>query len=141
MKCITACFGAPKSTQKGPLNGTAPSTNSIPNKSPPPVSESKAKIESVNLVTRSLEEGDYHKGKLDVIFILFILNTIQVIRHLLAGFLQILSQLTQVGDYAEGKFKERFAQQQALPGIYKVVVIEGENELLLAGKNKYYIEN
>ena len=46
-----------------------------------------------------------------------------------------------MGDYAEGKFKERFAQQQALPGIYKVVVIEGENELLLAGKNKYYIEN
>lgn len=49
-----------------------------------------------------------------------------------AGFLQLLSQLTQVGDYDEATFKARFAQLQALPDFYTTVVIEGASVAFLS---------
>lgn len=41
-----------------------------------------------------------------------------------AGYLQLLSQLTQVGEYDEETFLKRFAEIEALPETYKIVVIE-----------------
>lgn len=63
MNCITACFSSPKVVQKGPANGTAAPANSIPKVTSQPVSEDKFKMGSASLVTRPLEEGDYHKGE------------------------------------------------------------------------------
>jgi len=44
----------------------------------------------------------------------------------IAGFLDLLSQLTEVGNYNEAVFKARFSQMQSLPEMYKTIVIEGE---------------
>lgn len=54
-----------------------------------------------NIVVRDLEAGDYHKG-----------------------YLQLLSQLTKVGDYDEATFKARFDEMSKRSDTYKVVVIE-----------------
>lgn len=54
-----------------------------------------------NIVVRDLEAGDYHKG-----------------------YLQLLSQLTKVGDYDEATFKARFDEMSKRSDTYKVVIIE-----------------
>ncbi|KAL4432814.1 hypothetical protein ABPG77_008140 [Micractinium sp. CCAP 211/92] len=56
---------------------------------------------TANIVTRELEAGDYKKG-----------------------YLQLLSQLTKVGDYDEATFKARFEEMSKQKDTYKVVVIE-----------------
>lgn len=54
-----------------------------------------------NIVTRDLELGDFKKGYLD-----------------------LLSQLTKVGDYDEEVFKARFEEMSKRKDTYKIVVIE-----------------
>ncbi|PRW18407.1 glucosamine 6-phosphate N-acetyltransferase [Chlorella sorokiniana] len=54
-----------------------------------------------NILVRDLEASDYNKG-----------------------YLQLLSQLTKVGDYDEATFKARFDEMSKRSDTYKVVVIE-----------------
>lgn len=54
-----------------------------------------------NIVVRDLEAGDYNKG-----------------------YLQLLSQLTKVGDYDEATFLARFEEMRKRSDTYKVAVIE-----------------
>jgi len=56
-------------------------------------------------------------------------SSIRLPISLCTGYLDLLSQLTQVGDYGEEAFKERFLQLQSLSDMYKVMVIEGKEKL------------
>ncbi len=57
------------------------------------------------------------------------------------GFLQLLSQLTKVGDYSKETFEAQFDSMQALPGIYYVVVIEDTSTTTLVASATLLVEH
>ncbi len=57
------------------------------------------------------------------------------------GFLELLSQLTKVGDYNEEVFEAQFNAMQALPGVYYVVVIEDTSTVKLVASATLLIEH
>ncbi len=71
-----------------------------------------------NLVARPLCRSDYCKG-----------------------FLELLSQLTKVGDYSQETFEAQFNAMQAVPGIYYVVVIEDTSIAKLVASATLLIEH
>lgn len=57
------------------------------------------------------------------------------------GFLQLLSQLTKVGDYSKEAFEAQFNSMQALSGMYYVVVIEDTSTATLVASATLLIEH
>lgn len=93
-------------------------------------------MSKTNTVLRTLEAGDYSKGEQSFFLSQRPVSLRRYSLHALLvdslpiscvpGYLELLSQLTKVGDYDEAAFQARFTQLQSLPDMYKVVVIEGE---------------
>lgn len=72
---------------------------------------------AANIVVRDLEAGDFHKG-----------------------YLELLSQLTTVGDYSEEQFRARFEELHSRGDTYKVVVIEDVEKQRIIATATLFIE-